>query len=532
MPACVAEGASAQLLAPRTRHHPLVTWCVQVFMRVSVIAFDALVLLPACFWYFLRYQADAPRSDAKPTSTAPPTARTTPSAPSLSGDHYRWMRAGASAFIVACCPALLVIDHGHFQYNNVSLCAALVGMLAAAHDHGALAALAFTLALNYKQIALYYAPAFFVVLLAAAVARGTASLRARCCAARAPAPARSRMPTPWLSTLTTVACLGAIVLGVTAALWAPFCVRQAAGQCGHGVSVVLHRLFPFNRSIFEDKVSNIWCALDPLLRWRARIYAGVPGVRSTVSAVCAATTLLLASPALRTLWRTARTPPPAARASPAASLRTTSLLLGFSNVSLAFFLAAYQVHEKGILFPLAPLLLCAAHVPAYAAWFNSMALFSMWPLLAKDGLLVPAAAVYTLYALLAAPAPLWRTRAFAREAALLCAWWSRDGAHSNPRTAHHTAHRTAHVLRVGCCASLAAVAACAAASLLLTPPRTLPDLFPYASAVAAAASLCAALCLGTCLQAATAAAALEAEGAVATENAPLVARPRGALKEE
>jgi hypothetical protein len=34
---------------------------------------------------------------------------------------------------------------------------------------------------------------------------------------------------------------------------------------------VLHRVFPFYRGLFEDKVGNVWCALDMLLKLRANL---------------------------------------------------------------------------------------------------------------------------------------------------------------------------------------------------------------------------------------------------------------------
>jgi hypothetical protein len=34
---------------------------------------------------------------------------------------------------------------------------------------------------------------------------------------------------------------------------------------------VLHRVFPFYRGLFEDKVDNVWCALDMLLKLRANL---------------------------------------------------------------------------------------------------------------------------------------------------------------------------------------------------------------------------------------------------------------------
>lgn len=52
-----------------------------------------------------------------------------------------------------------------------------------------------------------------------------------------------------------------------------------------------------------------------------------------------------------------------------------------------------QVHEKSILLPMLPLSLLAAHEPDLLAWIAPVAAFSMFPLLAKDGVAGAYAAV-------------------------------------------------------------------------------------------------------------------------------------------
>jgi len=60
--------------------------------------------------------------------------------------------------------------------------------------------------------------------------------------------------------------------------------------------------------------------------------------------------------------------------------------------SLSFFLFSFQVHEKTILVPLLPMTLLLSGTPmdnaayAWGALVNNVAVFSMWPLLKKDGL--------------------------------------------------------------------------------------------------------------------------------------------------
>jgi len=70
----------------------------------------------------------------------------------------------------------------------------------------------------------------------------------------------------------------------------------------------------------------------------------------------------------------------------------TVLLLALLNSSMPFFLFSFQVHEKTILVPLLPLTLLLSTAPHDSSTFklgllaNNVSVFSMWPLLRKDGL--------------------------------------------------------------------------------------------------------------------------------------------------
>lgn len=68
-------------------------------------------------------------------------------------------------FLTLLQPALILIDHSHFQYNCISLGFALWGIVAVVTQHDILGSIAFTLALNYKQMELYHAVPFFCFLL-------------------------------------------------------------------------------------------------------------------------------------------------------------------------------------------------------------------------------------------------------------------------------------------------------------------------------------------------------------------------------
>jgi len=56
-----------------------------------------------------------------------------------------------------------------------------------------------------------------------------------------------------------------------------------------------------------------------------------------------------------------------------------------------------QVHEKSVLLPLLPVSLLAGCLPSICLWMMPTALASMYPLLARDGLALPYAALLLLW---------------------------------------------------------------------------------------------------------------------------------------
>ena len=184
--------------------------------------------------------------------------------------------------------------------------------------------------------------------------------------------------------LLRIAQLGVVVLAVLTVHFVPFCALAAPEVgCVAGVGQVLHRMFPFDRGLFEDKVANIWCSLSivPGLKLHQRFATPVLLRISTV-----ATLLMLAPSAVALLMRQPRS--------------ARSLPLALLNSSLAFFLASFQVHEKSLLLALLPVGVLLPTSPLLFGWFSVLGAFSMYPLLVKDSLVLPYAVCQTLFACL------------------------------------------------------------------------------------------------------------------------------------
>lgn len=190
--------------------HGIETLRTKVFMRTSAIVSDVVVYFSAAIAFALVYH----RGNA--------------------GKQIRAM------VLLLLQPTLILVDHGHFQYNAVSLGLTLWAVVCVLADRDVLGSILFVLAINYKQMALYYAPAFFFFLLGK-------------CLVDQPTVARA---------LGKLAAIGTAVVATMALCWLPF-LRSWAD-----VLHVVTRIFPVQRGLFEDKVANFWCAVSPLVKFR------------------------------------------------------------------------------------------------------------------------------------------------------------------------------------------------------------------------------------------------------------------------
>lgn len=161
------------------------------------------------------------------------------------------------------------------------------------------------------------------------------------------------------------------------------------------------RIFPFARGVFEDKVANFWCFTNVLLiKWKTVSWAS-PALLMRLSAVLTALGFLPCVGILlqNGIMLSKTDPDTTTQRSPLLRLLPYSLL----STSLSFFLFSFQVHEKTILVPLLPitLLLSGAAVDSplfgWGVLANNAGVFSMWPLLKRDGLGVQYIAILLLW---------------------------------------------------------------------------------------------------------------------------------------
>ncbi|KEI42721.1 glycosyltransferase family 57 protein [Mixia osmundae IAM 14324] len=328
----------------------------KLFLRLSVIFMDFLIYVPAVLLY-LAVTLGGKR-----------------------GGSSRSRRSGRTQAVALMTilfqPALILIDNGHFQYNSVMLGLAVAAFALLHRGNDLLAAILFVGALGFKQMALYFAPAMFFFLLGKCV---------------------------WLQGhhgVNLFLNLAIVGVGSLALVFAPFLSSTAQ------LLQTLHRIFPFQRGLFEDKVANFWCGLNVVIKLRQ--LASIP-VLARLALV--ATLLALLPSAFIVLYtsyshkRQMQVEAPVTKIQkslpPTLKLLTHSLFVS----SMSFFLFSFQVHEKSILLPLLPItLLMAGSEPGqsgndwdWAALLNNVGVFSMWPLLKRDGLGVQYVALTLLW---------------------------------------------------------------------------------------------------------------------------------------
>ncbi|KAL4906752.1 hypothetical protein BDW74DRAFT_127019 [Aspergillus multicolor] len=339
---------------------------LKVFMRATVIVSEYLVYIPAIVTFLRRYT----RMQAVPV----------------------WSSSIALVAILLQ-PATILIDHGHFQYNTVMLGLFVASLDAIMAGRMLWACTFFVGALGFKQMALYYAPVMFAFLLGICIFPRVRLVRLLCIA---------------LITLAAFAVLLLpLLLGATATekqlipeppllqiLPVKLDDESSLYRVLFQLAQIIHRIFPFSRGLFEDKVANAWCAIHTfykLHRYEPDLLKRV-SLGATLVSILIPCTIIFRHP------------------------RASILLPAFATVGWGFFLFSFQVHEKSVLLPLLPMTLLIAgdgglnkNTRSWVGWANILGSWTLYPLLKRDGLRIPYFVVTYLWAyLLGLPPTSWQ----------------------------------------------------------------------------------------------------------------------------
>ena len=355
-------------------------------------------------------------------------------------------------------PGTLLIDHGHFQYNTVMLGFVVAAISCFLTNHVLWGSAFFVAALGFKQMALYYSPVVFAYLLGACF---TPRFR----------PGRLLL-------------IGMVTAGTFALVFAPLLLGAIYDYYRKDPSTIsktsdfppppllidlastlhvdlpsnpsflyavlvqvfqtVHRVFPFARGLFEDKVANFWCLLNHTVIKLSALPTSIPLPRLSLYF-----TLMSILPASLTICVVPR---------------KSILIPALASCSWGFFLFSFQVHEKSVLLPMLPMTLLLGSndglspgIRAWVGWANILGTWTMYPLLKRDELRVPYTVILLLWSYLLGLPPT-----------SLSAYIGNDDSH---RAGLSIFTKLLHL------ASYAAMIIWHIAEATMSPPRNKPDLF-------------------------------------------------------
>uniref|UniRef100_A0A183DVB8 Alpha-1,3-glucosyltransferase n=1 Tax=Gongylonema pulchrum TaxID=637853 RepID=A0A183DVB8_9BILA len=223
----------------------------------------------------------------------------------------------------------LVLSDANFvifcRYNHLSLGLFLFSFTCFVSNFLKLGSVFFVLAVHYKQIELYHALPVAVYLLSRTYTElfPSSAIKSYCA---------------WLRQLLVLFTCVSCTMFV---LWFPFIYTRS------DLFQILRRIFPFYRGLFEDKVANLWCSLNVLIKLKKNFEI------LFLLRISAVAVLVTNIPCLLSLY-----------------YRPTVLNFKYSLLasSLSFFLFSFQVHEKSILFVALPSLLLWQENPVLVSW--------------------------------------------------------------------------------------------------------------------------------------------------------------------
>ncbi|TLD25147.1 hypothetical protein PspLS_05519 [Pyricularia sp. CBS 133598] len=340
---------------------------LKIFMRATVLVSEYLIYVPATVVFVRRF--------------------------GRLGGVDRWSSSVALVAILMQ-PGLILIDHVHFQYNTVMLGFVLASMSSMLAGRLLWASVFFVAALGFKQMALYYAFSVFAYLLGACVF--------------------PKLNLPRLLAIAAVTAISFAVLVLPLIIGALYDTQRGIDSrpdldgpppplpifsflseyldtdavyypVVEQMVQLIHRVFPFARGLFEDKVANFWCAINVVFKLRKYPAALLQqaALGATIAAIIPPNVVLFLRP------------------------RKALLPSAFAATAWGFFLFSYQVHEKSVLLPLMPMTTMLAgsngltrEVRAWVGFANILGAWTMFPLLQRVDLRVPYVVLTLLWAYL------------------------------------------------------------------------------------------------------------------------------------
>ncbi|KAM3132967.1 hypothetical protein pb186bvf_014963 [Paramecium bursaria] len=241
----------------------------------------------------------------------------------------------SKATYILCSPLLMLIDHGHFQYNCILLGLSLGSAQLLLNNRLYLGGILYVFAINFKVMGLYYSLAIFVYILSVL----------------------SQKSKNYIQFLLSVAKMGLLVVAVTLIIWLPWLSSI------NDALQVLKAIFPVHRGLYQLQVATFWCFSNIFIKWGQLFQTQVLLRISTIL------TLVGSAFAMRKLYQNPK-----------------HLLRYMFTISQAFFLFSFHVHEKTILLPLIFVLANIEYYGWLAHDYVIISLITHHPLMKEDKL--------------------------------------------------------------------------------------------------------------------------------------------------
>jgi alpha-1,3-glucosyltransferase len=244
-------------------------------------------------------------------------------------------------------PLMVIIDHGHFQYNNVMHGFFVLALFFLYTEKYILAIIFYSFCINFKQMGLYYAIPFPLYVIKKLFFSKS----------------KKNENNNILISIIYVGLYGIVTLITNVIIYLPWLKNNKMND-------VFSRIFPVRRGIYEDKVATFWCTLNIFYKLNNHFNNSVLIKLALVFTIIGCLVPILA------IFR---------------SKKITKKICTqcFFIVSFSFYLFSFHVHEKTIIVPFLAYLLNLPNMKNILPSFTLIGMFSLFPLLKRENQLMP-----------------------------------------------------------------------------------------------------------------------------------------------
>jgi alpha-1,3-glucosyltransferase len=289
-------GLFLQLVEPKSvmfgYSHGFMTLSHLIYMRLTVIIGEILILIPSFISYLIIFQSSVPQKSRN-----------------------------IALLLLITCPTLIIIDYDRFHYSNIYLGLCLFAVIFSMKGYFCTSAVFLAFSVSYKVYSLYYSLAFAVYWISVVIQNANKE--------------KSNRYGKILYNLSCIVISGAIASFI---IWWPWLTFD-------NFFFILERILAFDRPYNDDRISNFWSRFYICHPYRFFEQSQTKPLcfefslvhfftQSQAKLICVGFSIASSLPFLYLL---AKNPQP------------KSFLYSLAGVSLSFYLFGYSVHEKAIL---------------------------------------------------------------------------------------------------------------------------------------------------------------------------------------